>query len=79
MVSAAETVHRQLLAIRDLIGSGASLEGDAYNQAYASYASSLWQLRQSMRADAATSLLDLSDPALIREQLPVNEPRRHNG
>jgi hypothetical protein len=80
VVSAAETVHRHLLAIRDLIGSGARLEDDPYRQAYARYAAALWQLRQSMRADAATPLLDLSDPVLIREQPPVNdEARRRDG
>ncbi|MFI8392436.1 hypothetical protein [Streptomyces sp. NPDC085540] len=73
VVIAAETVQRYLVAIRDLIGAGENLEGDAYGQAYALYANSLWQLRQSMRVDADSPVLDLSDPVLIREQLPPRD------
>ncbi|MGW7824998.1 hypothetical protein ACWGLF_44910 [Streptomyces puniciscabiei] len=70
VVSAAETTHRRLLAIRDLIGSGVQLESDAYEEPYRHYTSALWQLRQGMRADTTVPLLDLADPTLIREQLP---------
>lgn len=80
VVAAAEATHRCLVAIRDLIGSGESLETDAYRRAYARYASALWQLRQRMRADTATPLLDLADPVLIREQLTsTEEGRRPSG
>ncbi|GGS21778.1 hypothetical protein Snoj_22730 [Streptomyces nojiriensis] len=74
----AEAALRRLVVIRDLVGSGETLETDAYKQAYARYAAALWQLRQSMRADAAAPLLDLSDPVFIREQLPSSQEGQRN-
>ncbi|MEU6272368.1 hypothetical protein ABZ871_08105 [Streptomyces populi] len=70
VVRAAEAAHRSLLGIRDLIGSGETTDAETYREAYARYASALWQLRQAMRKDTAATPLNLEDPVLIREQLP---------
>ncbi|WP_369174902.1 hypothetical protein AB5J49_46510 [Streptomyces sp. R28] len=69
-MSTAEVAHRSLLTIRDLIGSGGTTEAETYREAYARYASALWQLRQAMRKEAIATPLNLEDPVLIREQLP---------
>ncbi|MFF7975799.1 hypothetical protein [Streptomyces sp. NPDC007905] len=70
VVCTAEVAQRSLLTIRDLIGSGGTTETENYREAYARYASALWQLRQAMRKDTVATPLNLEDPVLIREQLP---------
>ena len=56
---AAETAFHALLAIRDVVSSGSTLDSSPYDQAYDDWAGAIWTLRQTAREAFGVAPLDL--------------------
>jgi hypothetical protein len=51
LTAAGEHVFLQLVAIRNVVRTGASLESSAYQDAYSAFAEALWRFRSAVRTE----------------------------
>jgi hypothetical protein len=61
LIAKAEETFRRLIAVRDAVRSGSSLESPVFHDAYHSYADSLWRFRLSVRDDLGEGGLTPAD------------------
>jgi hypothetical protein len=62
LILGAESVFHHLVAVRDVIRKGATLESKEYHDAYHPFAQALWEFRLAIRSD-------LREPALAPQDL----------
>ncbi|MEU4565109.1 hypothetical protein [Micromonospora sp. NPDC023956] len=61
LVKAGEVAYDRLIAVRNVVRAGATLQSRDYHQAYHGFAEAVWQLRMAARADLNQAVLEPAD------------------
>ncbi|MFI6823263.1 hypothetical protein ACIBJE_20235 [Micromonospora sp. NPDC050187] len=61
LVKTGELAYDRLIAVRNAVRSGATLQSREYHQAYHAFAEAIWQLRMAARADLDQAVLEPAD------------------
>jgi hypothetical protein len=70
---AAEAAFHSIIAIRDAISAGGTLDSSSYRQANRVFDQNIWALRQATRKGFGTSPLDIDKARGVRETIRPHE------